>query len=102
MWTRQKKKSPIGRLVVPAIAIAFFTYFGFHAVHGAFGLNSKMHLEHRSMQLEAKLADLVEQRKQMERRVALLDSATLERDMLDQQARALLNVSRDNEITIYR
>jgi cell division protein FtsB len=102
MWTRQKKKSPVGRLVVPTIAVAFFSYFGFHAVHGSYGLNSRMHLEHRTMQLEARLDELVEDRQMLERQVRLLSSATLERDMLDERARALLNVSRSDEITIYR
>lgn len=102
MWTRQKKKSPLGRFVVPAIAVAFFTYFGFHAVHGHFGLNSRMHLEHRAMQLSAQLDDLVDERKRLEKRVQLLSNGTLERDMLDERARFLLNLSRDDEITIYR
>lgn len=102
MWTRQKKKSRIGRLAVPAVALAFFTYFGFHAVHGAYGLNAKMQLEHRTMELRAELDELIEQRQALEKRVQLLDSDTLERDMLDERARAMLNVSREDEITIYK
>jgi cell division protein FtsB len=102
MWTRQKKKSPIGRLVVPVIAIAFFAYFGFHAVHGDYGLNSKMQLEHKAMQLRAELSQLVEKRERLERRVLLMSNKTLDKDMLDEQARLLLNVARPDEIIIYR
>ena len=102
MSTRQKKKSKLGRLIVPAAATVFFAYFGYHAVHGEYGLNAKMHLEHRAMELKAKLADLVEEREAMEKRVSLLENATLERDMLDERARAMLNVARPDEIVIYR
>lgn len=102
MWTRQYRKSPVGRLVVPVIATAFFVYFGFHAVHGDYGLNSKMQLEHRAMELRAELDELSEQRAALEKKVRLMSQATLERDMLDERARAMLNVSRPDEITIYR
>lgn len=102
MWTRQKRKSPIGRLVVPTIAVAFFLYFGFHAVHGTYGLNSKMYLEHRAMELRADLTELVRERKALEKRVLLMDGKTLDRDMLDERARELLGVARPDEIIIYR
>ena len=102
MWTRQKKKSYRGRLIVPVLSVAFLTYFGFHAVHGDYGLNSKMHLERRAMELEADLAALTAERVALETRVGLMQRSKLERDMLDERARALLNVSRPDEIVIYR
>jgi cell division protein FtsB len=102
MSTRQKRKSKLSRLIIPAVAISFFAYFGFHAVHGAYGLNAKMHLEHRAMELRAQLSEIVAEREALEKRVALLDNTTLERDMLDERARDLLNVARPDEIVIYR
>ena len=40
MWTRQHKKRNTGALIVPALAAVFLSYFGFHAWHGEFGINS--------------------------------------------------------------
>ena len=87
---------------MPVIATAFFAYFGFHAVNGTYGLNSKMHLENRAMELRAELADLSGQRKALERRVELMGDKTLDRDLLDERARLLLNVARPDEIIIFR
>jgi cell division protein FtsB len=102
MWTRQHKKRNTGRLIVPAISAAFLAYFGFHAFHGEFGIYSKYQYEARAVELEAQLASFREQRSELERRVQLLHDGTLERDMLDEQARRALNMSRPDEITIMR
>jgi cell division protein FtsB len=102
MWTRQHKKRNTGRLIVPAISAAFLSYFGFHAFHGEFGIYSKYQYEARAVELGAQLVSLREQRSELERRVQLLHDGTLERDMLDEQARRALNMSRPDEITIMR
>lgn len=102
MRTKHKRISNRGRWVVPCIAAAFLSYFGFHAVNGELGLNSKLQLELRSERLTKRLASLVEQRKELERRTALLQDGTIEKDMLDEQARSLLDVARPDEIVIYR
>ena len=102
MWTRQHKQRNTGRLIVPAITVVFLSYFGFHAFQGEFGIYSKYRYEERSVQLEAELAAVRKQREELERRVQLLHDGTLEKDMLDEQARRALNMSRPDEITIMR
>ena len=73
MWTRHHKRRNTGRLIVPAIAT-----------------------------LEGELEALREARRKLERRVSLLNDGSLERDMLDEQARRALNLARKNEIVIFR
>lgn len=102
MWTRQHKKRNTGRLIVPAISAAFLSYFGFHAFHGEFGIYSKYQLEARALDRDAELASVRKQRSDLERRVQLLHDGTLEKDMLDEQARRALNMSNPDEITIMR
>ena len=102
MWTRHRKRRNTGRYIVPAIACAFLAYFGFHAYHGEFGIYSKYQLEDRVERLQLRLAALKQQREDLERRVQLLHDGTLEKDMLDEQARKALNLSRGDEITIIR
>ena len=100
MWTRQHKKTNTGRLIVPASSAAFLAYFGFHAYHGEFGIYSKYRFEARATELQAQLDVVKAERVELERRVQLLHDGTLEKDMLDEQARKALNLSHADEITI--
>ena len=100
MWTRQHKQRNTGRLIVPAVSAVFLAYFGFHAYHGEFGIYSKYQLEARAAELNIELAKARSQRVELERRVQLLHDGTLEKDMLDEQARRALNLSHADEITI--
>ncbi|MFC6487751.1 FtsB family cell division protein [Nitratireductor sp. GCM10026969] len=102
MWTRHHKRRNTGRLIVPAIAILVLSYFGFHAYHGDYGLNAKARLETRAAKLEEELGALRKTRGELEERVSLLSDGTLEKDMLDEQARRALNLAQDNEIVIFR
>ena len=100
MWTRHHKNRNTGKLIIPAISVLFLAYFGFHAYHGEFGIYSKYQLEAQAAELNAELAKIKAERLQMERRVQLLHDGTLEKDMLDEQARRALNLSHSDEITI--
>ena len=102
MWTRHHKNRNTGRLIVPAIAVLFLAYFGFHAYHGEFGIWSKYRYEAEAADLQAKLDAVQAKRIEMERRVQLLHDGTLEKDMLDEQARRALNLSQADEIVIMR
>ena len=100
MWTRQHKQRNTGRLIVPAVSAVFLAYFGFHAYHGEFGIYSKYRLEAQAADLQAQLDAVKARRIDFERRVQLLHEGTLEKDMLDEQARKALNLSHADEITI--
>jgi cell division protein FtsB len=100
MWTRQHKQRNTGRLIVPSLCVAFLAYFGFHAYHGEFGIYSKYRLEAETVDLQGKLDAVKARRTDLERRVQLLHQGTLEKDMLDEQARKALNMSHADEITI--
>jgi cell division protein FtsB len=100
MWTRHHKNRNTGKLIVPAISALFLAYFGFHAYHGEFGIYSKYRLEGQAAELNAELAKVRATRLELERRVQLMHDGTLEKDMLDEQARRALNLSHADEITI--
>jgi len=102
MWTRQHKQRNTGRLIVPAISAVFLAYFGFHAYHGEFGIYSKYRFEALRATLEQGLEAVKAERVALEQRVQLLHDGTLEKDMLDEQARRALNLSHPDEITIMR
>lgn len=102
MWTRQHKQRNFGRLILPTITAGFLAYFGFHAYHGEFGINSKYVIEARAAALQSDLEQIRAKRVEMERRVQLLHDGSIEKDMLDEQARRALDLSRSDEITIMR
>ena len=102
MWTRQRKKRNTGALIVPAIAAAFLSYFGFHAFQGEYGIYSKYRLEARAAVLEAKLETTRAEREAIEQRVRLLHDGSLEKDMLDEHARRALNMVLADEIVVLR
>jgi cell division protein FtsB len=101
MWTRQYKKRRLGRFVMPAITIAFLSYFSYHSLHGEFGLEATKRFEIQKIEQEQKLAILVEKRKALEQEVRLLSDGSIEKDMLDEEARSQLNMSRADEIVIF-
>ena len=100
MWTRQKKRTRRSRFVLPLLTLVCLGYFGFHAFHGSFGIYSSEQLEARKIALTEELAQRTHEREALERQVALLDDRTVERDMLDEQARRALNFSKSNDLTI--
>ena len=102
MWTRQRKKTHTGALIVPAVTAVFLAYFGFHAYHGQYGIYSKYHLKERVALLEGRLERVQAERMHLEQRVRLLHDGTLEKDMLDELARRALNVTLADEVVIMR
>ena len=100
MWTRQHKQRNTGRLIIPSLCVLFLAYFGFHAYHGEYGIYSKYKLQARTAELQAQLDAVKARRIDFERRVQLLHEGTLEKDMLDEQARRALNVSHPDEVIV--
>ncbi|TGT94587.1 septum formation initiator family protein, partial [bacterium M00.F.Ca.ET.163.01.1.1] len=56
--------------------------------------------EAETVALQGQLKAIKARRMELERRVKLMHDGTLERDMLDEQARKALNLSQADEITI--
>ncbi|MEA3535052.1 septum formation initiator family protein [Rhizobium sp. CC-YZS058] len=101
MWTKHHKKRKLGRFVMPLVTVAFLSYFGYHSVHGDFGLRATEVFDKQRVDREARLKTLTEKRMILEKEVALLSDGSLERDMLDEKARLSLNMSRADEVVIF-
>ncbi len=102
MSTRQRKIRKTGRLIIPVLAIAFISYFGYHSINGDRGLNARQQFERKAAELEVRLESLVAERKRLQQQVMLLpQNGPVVKDMLDERAREALNLTRPNEIIIY-
>ncbi|SDR05834.1 septum formation initiator family protein [Pseudovibrio sp. Tun.PSC04-5.I4] len=100
--TRQRKDSYLKNLVVPGFAIGALCYFAFHALNGELGLVGRPQIEHEILALELQLGELRSERMLLQRRVMLLDPESLDPDMVDERARASLNLAHVNEVAIMR
>ncbi|WP_209846183.1 FtsB family cell division protein [Rhizobium herbae] len=101
MWTKHHKKRQLGRFVMPLITVAFLSYFGYHSIHGDYGLKATEKFDRQRIERQARLNELTQRRQTLEKEVALLSDGSLERDMLDEKARFGLNMSRSDEIVIF-
>ncbi len=102
MITRHKKRHNRGRLVAPLLALVVFGYFGSHAYKGEHGIRSHIQLQAKMKELEQVFVQSSGERQYLERRVALLRSGTIEKDMLDEQVRRNLGFVHRDEIVILR
>lgn len=88
------------KLVWPlALALGIF-YLVFHVVSGEHGLYALLKEERKLEILQSRLGDIEAQRKELEGRVHRMSDKSLDRDMLDEQARAVLDDASQNEIVI--
>ena len=100
MVTRKRLRSILTTLGLYIVAALLIGYFGVNAYNGNHGLKAKEDLDHQIAALTVERDQLKVERGQWERRVALLRSDKLDPDMLDEQARALLDYTAPNELTL--
>ena len=78
------------------------TYFVWHAVNGERGLKTKDEYERKIAALTSELDGLKAEHALWNNRIALLSGRVIDRDILDEEARAVLGrVRRDELIVLY-
>jgi cell division protein FtsB len=93
-------KRHVGDAVAPAIGFCVVAYFAYHSIQGDRGLVAWMRLNEHIEIARAEVAGLQAERVALERRVSLLRPDSLDRDLLDEQARIVLNFARPGEVVI--
>jgi len=89
------------RPLAPHLAVAgVIAFFLGHALHGDGGLLAYMQLKERLEAARETRAELVAQREHLAHRVELLKPGTLDPDMLEEQARRVLNYAHPDEVVI--
>ncbi|HET9903430.1 MAG TPA: septum formation initiator family protein [Xanthobacteraceae bacterium] len=91
MVSRTRLRTALTTLGLYLTAALLIGYFGMHAYTGNRGLKAKEGLAQQYEELSEELAKLKNERTAWQRRVALLRSESLDPDMLDERARALLD-----------
>src|SRR6266478_4599406 len=100
MVTRRKLRaflSTLGLYVGCALVIG---YFGVNAYTGNHGLRAQQDLDQQFAALTDELSRLKAERADWQRRVKLLQSSSIDPDMLDERARAVLNYLDPRDLTL--
>jgi cell division protein FtsB len=100
MVTRRRLRSFLTALGLYVGAALLIGYFWVNAYSGNHGLRARQNLDQQLGQLSLELAALKSERMTWERRVALLRSESLDPDMLDERARALLDYTHARDLTL--
>ena len=89
------------RQILPQVLAACLVgYFAYHAVQGEGGLLAYSRLQDALAEARAAERNLAEQRAALDHRVTLLRSDSLDRDLLAEQARKVLNFVRPDEVVV--
>lgn len=90
------------RHIAPQVFFAcLLGYFVYHGVQGDRGLIAWARMQEELERLDARQERLAGTRAHWEHRVGLLRPDRIDPDMLDEQARLLLNLGRENEFVIF-
>jgi cell division protein FtsB len=100
MVSRRRIRNTVLALGFYALSGAAVGYFAYHAHHGERGLHAKTGYKIRIAQLEAEIRGVKAEKAEWVRRVALLRADNLDRDMLDERARALLNSVHKSDVVV--
>jgi len=89
-----------GVIIGPILGVSLVVYFAYHLVQGDRGLLAWMRLSQQIKQAKITLAELQADQEPKARRVGLMRNQ-IDRDLLDERARATLNLSGPNEVVIF-
>lgn len=101
MLILQKLKDKGPASILPLACACFVIYLGYHGLYGDRGLAKFMGLNHDIERSEYALAALRKERQILHIRTRHLRPETLDRDLLDERARALLSYAMPDEIVIF-
>jgi cell division protein FtsB len=100
MVTRQRLRKVLTALGLSVGAALLIGYFGVNAYTGNHGIRARQGLDLQMAQLETERDTLKNERQRWERRVALLRAQSIDPDMLDERARALLDYVDPRDLTL--
>jgi cell division protein FtsB len=100
MVTRKRLRTILNALALYVLAALLIGYFGVNAYSGDRGLKAKEDIDRQTTALTADLDRLQHEHALWLRRIALLKSQDIDPDMLDEQARLLLDYADPHDLTM--
>jgi cell division protein FtsB len=100
MVVRRRARRFLLPLLLYAVSAGIVGYFVHHANTGARGLAAKERYIVLARELSRELEDARQERTEWERRIALLRSDQIDRDLLEERARVMLGRVHKNDLVI--
>jgi cell division protein FtsB len=100
MVTRRRFRRFMIPLALYAFSATVSGYFAYQANHGQRGLQAKREYKIRIAGLKQEIETLQGERASWERRIALLKVDRMDRDLLDERARVILNGAHKNDVVV--
>jgi cell division protein FtsB len=100
MVTRPRLRSFFTALGLYVLAALLIGYFGVNAYTGDHGLRARQDIDRDIGSLTTELTQATTEREMWERRIKLLKSGSVDPDMLDERARALLDYGDPRELIL--
>jgi cell division protein FtsB len=100
MEFRRALKRRVKGAIAPVLFLSLVAYFAWNSSHGDHGLIAYAQRQQLLKQAQDDLAIVQADKKDWQRRVTALQSDQLDADMLDEQARAMLNLSDPGDIIV--
>jgi cell division protein FtsB len=100
MVVRRRLRAVLFPLALYCLSGAAGSYFLWHAVNDDRGLRVNEDYERQIKALQAQLDAKEQQRQAWTRRIALLSGATIDQDLLDEEARARLGRADQNDLIV--
>jgi cell division protein FtsB len=100
MVIRRGVRSFVITLALYLVSGAAVSYFMFHAQHGSRGLDARDTVQESLRLAEGELAALASERKEWEQRLALVRDDSVDRDLLEESARATLGRVHRNDVIL--
>lgn len=101
MVIRVRLRAILIPLVLYAVSGSVTSFFVWHALHGERGLQTKEEYRRQIGELTAELASVRAERQGWQHRVDMMRSASVDRDLLEEEARTVLGRVHRNDIVIY-
>jgi cell division protein FtsB len=101
MVVRTRLRALLIPLVLYAVSGVVGSYFIWHVRHGQRGLDAKIAFKTELRSLQQELADLKAERTRWDRRVTMMQTDAVDRDLLEEEARLELGRIQKDEMMVY-
>jgi cell division protein FtsB len=98
---RRRLSSILLPLALYAVSGAASSYFIWHAWNGNRGMKAKVEFRAQAKALQAELSELKAERFGLERRIAMMRAESVERDILEEEARRQLGRVHRNDVVVF-